>query len=133
MHRIDADQYEQIFDYNPNIHSKCLEASTGYTKFPKEFDVPKRMKEYGIDPYFIYSVRNPFDRLESHYNFTQYRIKPQERKRVDLLDLNFVFPSMYYMQIREFLKWFPDKSRYFILDFEEISVEPVGLTNQIFE
>lgn len=68
-HGADVEDYESLFDYDSLRHTMCLEASTGYSKYPSEIDVPKRIKEYGLNPVFIYSVRNPFDRVESEYNF----------------------------------------------------------------
>jgi len=127
--KIKTKKYEEIFDYDDEKHEWCLEASTGYTKFPMEVGVPKRMKQYGINPYFIYSVRNPIDRIESQYNFAKLYDKNWRPK--DILDIKMAHISMYYMQVREFLREYPDKSRYFIVDFEDIVNEKKDLLNKL--
>lgn len=129
-HGVDVEDYESLFDYASSRHTMCLEASTGYSKYPSEINVPKRIKEYGLNPIFIYSVRDPFDRVESEYNFAY--LNQKEWANFEILDLSVVLRSMYYLQIREFTKWFPDKSRYFIVDFEDIVSKPVDLTSRIF-
>lgn len=80
--------------------------------------IPKRIKDHGINPLFIYSVRNPFDR--------------KEWAGFEITDFNLVAKSMYFLQIREFIKWFPDASRYFIVDFEDLISEPLKLASRIF-
>ena len=129
-HGVNVENYESLFDYDPSIHAVCLEASTGYSKYPIEINIPKRIKEYGLNPLFIYSVRNPFDRVESEYNFAY--LNQKEWAKFEILDFNVALRSMYYLQIREFIKWFPDTSRYFIVDFEDLITEPSELANRIF-
>lgn len=123
--------YEDLYRFDPDVHARCLEASTGYSKFPVRLDTPRRMKEYGIDPLFIYSVRNPLDRIESQYNFAI--LKNKRWASDDILSLGAVHFSMYYLQMREYLKYFPDKSRYFIVDFNSIVSEPAVLAKSIFK
>jgi len=129
-HGVRSEDYESLFNYNPSVHTTCLEASTGYSKYPSEINVPKRIKEYGLNPLIIYSVRNPFDRVESEYNFAY--LNQMEWANFEILDLSVVFRSMYYLQLREFTKWFPDTSRYFIVDFEDIVSTPAELATRIF-
>jgi hypothetical protein len=129
-HGVHVEDFESLFDYDPSIHTICLEASTGYSKYPSETNVPKRIKEYGLNPLFIYSVRNPFDRIESEYNFAY--LNQKEWANFEILDLSVVFRSMYYLQLIEFTKWFPDASRYFIVDFDDIVFEPSELATRIF-
>ncbi len=130
-HKIEINNYESLFEYDKNIHSKCLEASTGYSKFPMEVDVPSRMKEYGIDPLFIYAVRDPIERIQSEFNFCH--LKNNNFAKDDITNLRFVFNSMYHLQLREFTNIFPDHRRYFIADFEEIVTKPVQIAKRIFK
>jgi len=129
-HGMHSEDYESLFDYDPSIHAICLEASTGYSKYPSEINVPKRISEYGLNPLFIYSVRNPFDRIESEYNFAY--LNQKKWANFEILDLYVVFRSMYYLQLREFINWFPDTNRYFVVDFEDIVSKPSELANRIF-
>jgi hypothetical protein len=95
-----------------------------------EMGVPKRIKDYGLNPLFIYSVRNPFDRIESEYNFAY--LNQKEWASFEITDFTVVAKSMYFLQIREFIKWFPDASRYFIVDFEDLISKPSRLATRIF-
>ena len=45
-----------------------MEASTGYTKFD-ERGAAEAIHAYGLRPRLIYIVRDPFERIELHYNF----------------------------------------------------------------
>jgi hypothetical protein len=130
-HGTEHERYEENFEYDPSKHEKCLEASTGYTKFPEEVGVPKRMKEYGIEPLFIYSVRDPLDRIESEYNSSH--IYGDEWAREKMLDLGIVHKSLYYMQLREYLKNYPDKGKYKIVRFENVIYEPKSTSKKLFE
>ncbi len=59
--------YQALWNWDPNRHSIALEASTDYTKLPFVTDVPNRMASFeGFDFRFIYMMRNPFERIESH-------------------------------------------------------------------
>lgn len=130
-HGLDVKKYEDVFNFDSSLHTHCLEASTGYTKFPHEVGVPKRMKEYGIDPYFIYSVRHPFRRIESEYNFSHLNYFSWAHN--DITNPGLVQRSMYYRQIKEYFMFFPDKDRYFIVDFEDLVHNTEILANKIFE
>lgn len=59
LHGPNTDRYENLFAFDESVHTFSLEASTGYTKFPVEMGVTRRIFEYGLNPYFIYSVRDP--------------------------------------------------------------------------
>ena len=116
---VDVDHYYNLWpDFDPRTHVRCLEASTGYTKYPQEQGIPERIRDYGLDPKFIYIVRNPFDRIESHLNF--------HRARFNILgesftDSHFINLSRYGLQISQYFEIFPEKERYWIVDFDDIS------------
>lgn len=67
-HGVDVDRYEELWDFDPATHRYCVEASTGYMKYPVEMSVPDRLLEAGIEPRFLYVVRDPIDRMESQFN-----------------------------------------------------------------
>src|SRR5262249_47769756 len=63
LHRYqNVSDYQDLWTFNPAVHRLALEASTGYTKYPEEIDVPRKIHDYGLRPKFIYLVRNPFER-----------------------------------------------------------------------
>lgn len=128
-HEVDAARYADLFDFDSGDYSYYMEGSTGYTKFPYELGVPDRIHEYGLKPRFIYIVRNPLDRIVSDYNFAQLNDKPWAQP--DILNPPSIFKSMYHLQLREFMRAYPDRSRYFIADFDDLTDSPSRLANNI--
>lgn len=114
---VEADSYEDLWpDYDFNVHRYCLEASTGYTK-PAEEDVPARIRDYGLDPKFIYIVRNPIDRIVSHLNFHRINFGIEGE---DFTDPHLIDQSRYGEQIEQYLRIFPERDRYCIIDFSAL-------------
>ena len=117
-------RYDDLYEFDPGVHRLCLEASTDYTKFPEHMDVPQRIKEYGLEPFFIYAVRNPLERVESQYNYLHHHPDLHIHAEGSMLNPRAIHASMYFLQLREFLRYFPDKSRYRIVDFRDIVSVP---------
>jgi hypothetical protein len=126
-HKISLDSYGHLWEFNPEIHKYAMEASTGYSKYPLEPRVPQTIFEYGIHPKFIYIVRNPFDRIESHFNFmSQY-----DWWHKAIIHPNLIATSNYMMQLDRYFKYFsPDN--FLILDFDDLCTDPVGILNKIY-
>jgi hypothetical protein len=62
-----TDWYAACFDYDPRVHQYAMEASTDYTKRPYcDGVVPRLQQLEGVDYRFIYIMRNPLRRIESH-------------------------------------------------------------------
>lgn len=109
--------YEELWNFDPRRHRVALEASSGYSKYPYEPDVAERIRAYGINPKLIYIVRNPFDRIESHYNFiknsTGYWV-PRS-----LSDKGMVELSMYHTQLERFRTQF-GRERILVVQFDAL-------------
>lgn len=118
---INVERYEELWHFDPNVHRYALEASTGYTKFPSELHVPEKIYKYGLNPKFIYIVRNPFDRIVSHYNYM--RTKPGFDIKTPLTSSHFISVSNYFLQLSQYRKYFPRDS-FFILDFDQLKQDP---------
>ena len=129
-HALELDRYESLYAFDAGVHRVCLEGSTGYTKFPEEMDVPQRIKAYGLDPRFIYIVRNPIDRVLSHLNYGAMNHHGWAADRLSAFHA--VTFSMYHTQLDRFLASFPDTERYFIADFEDLKTDPEGLARSIY-
>jgi hypothetical protein len=67
-HQAKLARYEDLWDFDPDIHRYAMEASTGYSKWG-ERGAAERIHAYGLRPRLVYVVRDPFARIESHYNF----------------------------------------------------------------
>ena len=59
--------YLDLFDYDPARHAIALEAATRNTMLPLFTGTAQRMHETGWRFRFVYLVRNPIHRIESHY------------------------------------------------------------------
>lgn len=119
--------YTELFDMAPEHHF-TLDASTGYTKFPTEKGVPERIFNYGIRPKFIYVLRDPIERIRSHYNYMIRR--PEWQGKIDAPHL--VDTSNYYLQLNEYLNFFP-KQDFLLIDFKELVKQPSEVCNMIFK
>lgn len=117
-HKLTIDRFEDLFKDFDRQYSYVMEASTGYTKFPNEQGVPSRIKEYGLNPKFIYVVRNPFDRIESHFNYMNIKDDWDEAINSDHL----LAISNYHMQLEEFMQVF-SKDQFLVLDFDELNTD----------
>lgn len=120
-------RYEDLFEINRDKHLFTLDASTGYTKYPVEKGVPKRIKDYGLNPYFIYVVRNPFERIASHYNYMKKNLL--WKGKIDSAHL--INTSKYYMQLEQYRTFF-DRSKFLVIDFEELKSNPKEMYKKIF-
>lgn len=129
-HEVPVERYEDLFDFDLRTHRVCLEASTGYTKYPEETGVPHRMQAYGLRPRFIYIVRDPVERVSSHLNYAD--MNSYEWAASSLFGFYAVTFSMYHTQLRKYLACYPDRDRYFIADFDDLRKDPAGLVRDIF-
>ncbi|WP_235299336.1 sulfotransferase family protein [Portibacter marinus] len=106
--------YLSLFPSLIGSHKYTLDGSTSYSKFPEVKEVPKNIYEFCKNPYFIYIVRDPIERIESHLNF--HRNDPANAEEIDwqhLLDI-----SKYHMQISQYLEFFP-RERILVIKFED--------------
>jgi Sulfotransferase domain len=102
-----SDWYSQHFSSPAKIRG---EASPSYTRFPEFPDVPRRMSTLIPSAKLIYLVRDPVDRIVSHYmhsrgiGLERYSIEDALRH----LDGNkYVVLSLYHLQLSRYLEYFP--------------------------
>ena len=126
-HGVKVDNYTDLWSYNDSIHKYALEASTGYTKYPSEPNVPKKIYDYGIRPKFIYIIRNPFDRILSHFNFMQW----DKSWLLNIDDPHLINTSNYFLQLEQYRKYFP-REDILILDFDQLKNNPQLVLQKIY-
>lgn len=127
------DYYQNLWDWNSNVHKIALEASAGYTtispttpahnnKLNSAESIAEFKEATNTNFKFIYIMRNPLERIESHYTHIQawkYYDKPiAETDKTKILDI-----SKYYMQIKEYYKRF-DASNILLIKFEDMKKKP---------
>lgn len=122
------EQYTDLWQFDEKVHKYAMEASTGYTKYPSNGDVPKRIFDSGINPRFIYIVRNPFDRIESHYNFMQ----SDASWGSDITDDHLIHASNYFLQLEQYRQYYP-KDNILVLDFAELKENPKQLLKKTYQ
>lgn len=128
-HKTHVDSYRELWNFDSSKHKYCLEASTGYTKFPEEKNVSERIFSTGIKPKFIYLVRNPFERIESEFNFKKFILK--QDFEFNITDNSILDQSRYNSQLLEFLKYFNFNDIH-VVDFEVLRSDPASVLRGIY-
>lgn len=126
-HGVQVNRYSDLWDFNASMHKYVMEASTGYTKFPYEQNIPARIFLHGIRPKFIYIIRNPYDRIASNYHF----IKALQGHYPDILDPHLIEVSDYFLQLEQYRKYFPLED-ILLLDFAELTSNPTLTMHKIY-
>lgn len=111
--------------FDPARHRYALEASPEYTKAPYVTNVARRMRAFGARFRFIYILRDPVDRVESHiiHNIGMGRadlgIGFDHRLFQRAIDV-----SRYAYQLDAFRQDFDD-AQILLLDFDDLKSNPV--------
>ena len=113
--------YAAQWSFDPTKHRWAMEASTSYTKYPNCTDVYDRMKLSPFKFKFIYLLRDPIDRIESHlkHKFAKGTATPENYNASAMSVLS---PSMYARQIDEIRKNFRDDL--LLLSFHDLCSNP---------
>ena len=127
-HGVDVATYSDLFSFNNSIHKYTLDGSTGYTKYPTEMNVSKNIFDYGISPKLIYIIRNPFDRITSHFNFMQR----DDEWKLDIVDNHLISTCNYFLQLEQYKRYFPIND-ILILDFDDLKNDPSSLLKNIYD
>ena len=117
--RINTENYEALWaNENTNIRIR-LEASAGYSKFPREQDLPQRIKAYPLNPKFIYIVREPVGRIISHMNYMSkspdWDLENEWEHMIEL--------SSYHMQLEQFRLSF-SREQIYVIKFDDLIQAP---------
>jgi hypothetical protein len=125
VHQAKVARYEDLWDFDPDLHRYAMEASTGYSKWD-ERGAAERIHAYGLRPKLVYVVRDPFARIESHYNFMLQN--PAWMR--DITDERLVQTSNYALYADDYSRVF-GRENLLILDYEALSAEPRDTVNRV--
>lgn len=116
-------------DFDPARHRYAIEASVDYTKQPRYPSVMKRIGAFPARFKFIYIVRDPVDRIESHlaHNIAKGRITKDDY--ADRLP-SAVSISRYGQQLDAFRAPLGDPE-VLLLDFDELRRDPMTLLGRV--
>jgi hypothetical protein len=126
-------QYEKLFRSDAPVRG---EVSPSYTLYPLLRGVPERIAALVPDAKLIYVVRNPTDRIVSHYihDVTTKGVRRSFAENAgDLSDADnsYIFPCLYWMQLQRYLKVF-DASRILVIDNEDLLRDRLTALSEIF-
>ncbi len=127
--RTNLQKYHKLFE--PKAGQLCGEASTTYTMLPEYQGTHLRLFEYNQESKLIYIMRQPVERIVSHY---AHRIIDGSVKKFPELEVIenpiYINRSRYAVQIKPYLEIFP-RSNILLLVFEEFVSDPFKTLNQI--
>ncbi|WP_017296387.1 sulfotransferase family protein [Geminocystis herdmanii] len=125
------DWYKSQFMGNAKIYG---EASPNYTLYPTIKGIPQRMHSIIPNAKLIYIVRDPIERIISHY-VHRYADGKENRTLTEALtdfDNNFyICRSQYYLQIEQYLQYYSPKN-ILVISTEELSKVPKKTLQTIF-
>jgi len=116
-------------------HAKIFgETTPSYTTYPFPRGIPKKMHSIIPDVKLIYIVRDPIERIISHY-LQHYKKRLRhislEQALLDFDHNYLAVASKYFMQLKQYLEYFP-LERIHIISLEELETNPFGIMKKLF-
>ncbi|MGD1712187.1 sulfotransferase domain-containing protein [Dapis sp. BLCC M172] len=110
-----------------------FEASPNYTKRHYFSDIPARMYSILPEVKLIYVLRDPIQRLLSHYvyNYFKGRESGPFSKVIKDINSNYIQTSKYYFQIQAFLEYYSDQ-QLLVVESEQLFKNPAMVVSNIF-
>jgi hypothetical protein len=124
--------YSSLFETDKPIRG---ESSTDYTKFPAIGSVPERIHSVVPDTRLVYLVREPVERIVSHYidAYSFGRVhKSIDDELTNFQDHYFVNCSRYYMQLEQYLEYF-EADRILVITSEELRAVRDATMRAVFD
>jgi hypothetical protein len=122
-------EYHLLF--SPSEGQLCGEASTSYTSLPSYPNMHRRLYEYNPDLKLIYIIRQPVERIVSHYSHRHLRGRHKDPPEIDIwMDQAYINTSRYGVQIRPYIELF-SLQNILILISEEVIRKPHDALKQI--
>lgn len=125
------------FEPEKLISPFLLDASPTYSHRTAIGGVPELIRSFvtlhGTEPRFIYTIRNPVDRLISHYFWSQQRYgEAIPLAEIVSYDPRYVEHGLYDLQIEAYAKFFP-LDRFYFVKFEEYIASPLENLRKLLE
>lgn len=113
------------------------ESSPNYTAYPNVKHIPERAAQVVPEASLIYMVRDPVERIVSHYLHRVGASRERRSLEETLTDIdqgpgmNFVNRSRYFMQVEQWLQHFPEE-RLMVLAQEDLKADRSGTLRRVF-
>jgi hypothetical protein len=129
--RLGVDWYRRRFEAGAPVRG---ESSPNYAAFPRFDGVPARMAALIPDARLIYLVRDPIERIASHWvhNYAMRRDRGDLRTTLLYPRSTYVARSCYHAQLQRFLEHF-DRSRILVLDSRDLRDRRLHTLRRVFE
>jgi hypothetical protein len=128
------DCYQSLWDWDSTAHKFAMEASVNYTKahhFIHTTDRILSLKEQGVNFKFIYIMRNPLDRIESHYTHGQAMSWKSTIKPIsEGINRHLIETSRYAKQIEVYYQKFSADS-ILLLNFDDLKADPHSIIRKL--
>ena len=121
--------YLDLFGWNHDRHTIAVEASGAYSMCMAYQDVPLRMRSTGWTFRFVYLVRDPLERIRSHYlhNAAKNMGLPPLAKGLNDFTIDF---SRYHKQLGFYRDAF-DRESILVLSQDDLKTDPNGAVDQV--
>ena len=123
--------YRSMFDWDPAVHRTALDASPRYSKVHSHPRTVERLRSFPADMHFVYLVRDPVTRIESHYVHARARgWLDDDRPLADRIPPELIEVTRYATQARPYVDAF-GRERLLIVRFEDMVAQPEATVHSI--
>lgn len=126
------DWYKSHFVGKAKIYG---ESSPNYTRYPQKKGIPERIFSVIPQTKLIYILRNPIERIISHYvhNYASGEENCSFEEAINKIECNdYLERSQYFLQLEQYLEYFP-KSNILIITSEEMSKNAQKTMKKVFQ
>lgn len=116
--------YDWRFPFDPASHLWTLDVSPNYAKLPMGKAVPRRIAALGGETKLAYIMREPVDRIESHFAHTLRKTGKQPNLSACIRT------SRYAQHIDRFAAHIP-RDNILLLDFDQLQRDPAAVQTQV--
>ena len=127
------DWYRSLWDWDSTIHRIALEASVDYTRVPTYPNAAERIATLAdkVNFKFIYIMRNPLDRIESHYTHgLAQNWQSTQKPLTEEIHPELIEASQYARQLNEYYQRFPAEN-ILLLNFVDLKKDPRTLLKKV--